>query len=75
MGSNIYNFFFECREGTPDGTIPGGATLFFKVQLLEVLSAGIGGSPSLLGADGKKLKKPDVKEKGSGLLGVDGKPL
>lgn len=63
------------QEGTPDGTIPGGATLFFKVQLLEVLSAGIGGSPSLLGADGKKLKKPDVKEKGSGLLGVDGKPL
>lgn len=60
-------------EGTPDGSIPGGATLFFKVQLLEVLSAGIGGSPTLLGADGKKLGSDS--ESSSGLLGADGKPL
>lgn len=62
-------------EGTPDGRIPGGSTLFFKIQLLEVLSASIGGSP-LVGADGKKLnrKKPD-EEAESGLLGADGKPL
>lgn len=57
--------------GTPDGRIPGGSTLFFKIQLLEVQSAGIGGSP-LLGADGKPAKK---RNEGSGLLGVDGKPL
>eukprot|EP00546_Thalassionema_frauenfeldii_P006948 CAMPEP_0178922644 /NCGR_PEP_ID=MMETSP0786-20121207/16273_1 /TAXON_ID=186022 /ORGANISM="Thalassionema frauenfeldii, Strain CCMP 1798" /LENGTH=242 /DNA_ID=CAMNT_0020597041 /DNA_START=230 /DNA_END=958 /DNA_ORIENTATION=- len=60
------------EEGTPDGRIPGGSTLFFKIQLLEVLSAGIGGSPTLLGADGQKLKKD---ESSSGLLGADGKPL
>jgi FKBP-type peptidyl-prolyl cis-trans isomerase len=42
-------------EGTPDGRVPGGSTLFFKVQLLEVLTAGIGGSPKLLGADGRPL--------------------
>lgn len=59
-------------NGTPDGRIPGGSTLFFKVQLLEVLSAGIGGEPTLLGADGKSIKK-DVG--GSGLIGADGKPL
>ena len=61
------------REGTPDGSIPGGATLFFKVQLLEVLSAGIGGAPTLLGADGKKLGSDN--ESSPGLLGADGKPL
>lgn len=60
-------------EGTPDGRIPGGSTLFFKIQLLEVLSAGIGGGPTLLGTDGKKLKKND--DSGGGLLGADGKPL
>lgn len=43
--------------GTPDGRIPGGAALFFKIQLIEVLSAGIGGGPKLVGADGKELKK------------------
>mmetsp|Transcript_4558 Transcript_4558/g.6924 ORF Transcript_4558/g.6924 Transcript_4558/m.6924 type:complete len:305 (+) Transcript_4558:162-1076(+) len=59
-------------EGTPDGRIPGGSTLFFKVQLVEVMTAGIGGSPQLLGADGQKLKKG---EQTSGLLGADGKPL
>ena len=56
---------------TPDGRIPGGAALFFKIQLLEVLSAGIGGGPKLVGSDGKELKKND----GGGLLGADGKPL
>lgn len=59
-------------EGTPDGRIPGGSTLFFKIQLLEVLSAGIGGGVTLLGADGQKLKKDSSS---SGLLGADGKPL
>lgn len=61
-------------EGTPDGRIPGGATLFFKVELLEVLSGGIGGTPSLLGADGKKLSKDDDASTTT-LLGADGKPL
>ena len=61
------------ERGTPDGSIPGGSTLFFKIQLLEVLSAGIGGGPTLLGADGQKIKK---ESSGSGgLLGADGKPL
>jgi FKBP-type peptidyl-prolyl cis-trans isomerase len=58
------------EEGTPDGRIPGGSTLFFKVQLVEVMSAGIGGEPTLLGADGNRLDKGD-----SGLVGADGKPL
>jgi FKBP-type peptidyl-prolyl cis-trans isomerase len=62
-------------KGTPDGRIPGGSTLFFKVQLLEVLSAGIGGS-RLVGVDGKKLKKNDSSSGGGGgLLGADGRPL
>jgi len=59
-------------DGTPDGRIPGGAALFFKIQLLEVMSAGIGGGPTLLGADGQALKK---EGSGGGLLGADGKPL
>lgn len=58
-------------EGSMDGRVPGGAAIFFKVQLIEVLSAGIGGGPTLLGADGKKLTKNDSP----GLLGADGKPL
>ena len=59
--------------GTPDGRIPGGSTLFFKIELLEVLSAGIGGEATLLGVDGKQLNK---QPKGtSSLLGADGKPL
>jgi FKBP-type peptidyl-prolyl cis-trans isomerase FklB len=57
--------------GTPDGRIPGGAALFFKIQLIEVLSAGIGGGPKLVGADGRELKK----NSGSVLLGADGKPM
>ena len=57
-------------EGTPDGRIPGGATLFFKVELIEVVSGGVGGS-GLVGADGKSLKKSS----GSGLVGADGKPI
>lgn len=43
-------------EGTPDGRIPGGSTLFFKVQLIKILTAEIGGS-GLVGPDGKALKK------------------
>ena len=62
-------------KGTPDARIPPDSTLFFKVQLLEVLSAGIGGAPSLLGADGTKLSKPKSSSGGSGLLGVNGRPL
>ncbi|KAL7569863.1 hypothetical protein ACA910_008531 [Epithemia clementina (nom. ined.)] len=63
-------------QGTPDGRIPGGSTLFFKIQLLEVMTAGIGGSPTLLGADGKKLdSKTGTASQSSGLLGADGKPL
>lgn len=61
------------EKGSPDGRIPGGCAIFFKVQLVEVLSAGIGGGPSLLGADGKKLQKKSPE--GTGLLGADGKPL
>lgn len=60
-------------KGTPDGRIPPGSTLFFKIQLLEVMSAGIGGGPTLLDADGNKLQKDS--EEGSGLLGADGKPM
>lgn len=59
------------EEGSADGRVPGGAAIFFKVQLLEVLSAGIETGPTLLGADGQKLKKDST----SGLLGADGKPL
>lgn len=58
-------------NGSPDGTVPGGAAIFFKVQLIEVMSAGIGGEPTLLGADGKVLKNSSS----SALLGADGKPL
>jgi len=57
-------------EGTPDGRIPGGSSLFFKIQLLEILTQSIGGGPSLLGADGNQLRKG-----GGGLLGADGKPM
>jgi FKBP-type peptidyl-prolyl cis-trans isomerase len=62
-------------DGTPDGRIPGDSTLFFKIQLLEVMSAGIGGSATLLGADGQKLGKDKGSSSSSGLLGVDGRPL
>jgi len=58
-------------EGTPHGRIPGGSSLFFKIQLLEIMSAGVGGSP-ILGADGQKMKKGGS---GGGLLGPDGRPM
>ena len=60
------------EAGTPDGRIPGGTALFFKIQLIEVMSAGIGGGPKLVGANGQVLKKggDDIK-----LLGANGKPL
>lgn len=61
-------------EGSPDGRIPGGATLFFKVQLVEVLTAGLGGSIKLLGKDGEVLNRGGSSGT-SGLLGLDGKPL
>jgi FKBP-type peptidyl-prolyl cis-trans isomerase len=66
-------------DGTPDGRIPGDSTLFFKIQLLEVMSAGIGGSAALLGANGQKLGggggSSSSSSSSSGLLGVDGRPL
>ncbi len=60
------------EAGTPDGRIPGGAALFFKIQLLEVMSAGIGGGPKLVGANGQVLKRDGG---GSKLLGANGEPL
>jgi len=60
---------------TPDGRIPGGSTLFFKIQLLEVMTASIGGRPELLGADGKKITAGQSGKRGSGLLGADGRPM
>lgn len=62
-------------DGTPDGLIPGGSTLFFKVELIEVLTAAIGGTPSLLGGDGLKLGKKGKPVGAAALLGADGKPL
>jgi hypothetical protein len=60
------------EAGTPDGRIPGGAALFFKIQLIEVMSAGIGGGPKLVGANGQVLKRD---RGGAKLLGANGKPL
>jgi FKBP-type peptidyl-prolyl cis-trans isomerase len=60
------------KEGTPDGRIPGGSTLFFKVQLVEVLTGGIGGETAILGADGTAMKKTNGSP---GLFGADGNPL
>mmetsp|Transcript_22777 Transcript_22777/g.25370 ORF Transcript_22777/g.25370 Transcript_22777/m.25370 type:complete len:362 (+) Transcript_22777:82-1167(+) len=71
-------------EGTPDGRIPGGSTLFFKLQLVDILSGGVGGSPSLLGADGQELGGGSGYGNsgygnsgggGSGLIGADGQPM
>jgi FKBP-type peptidyl-prolyl cis-trans isomerase len=63
-------------QGTPDGRIPGGSTLFFKIELIQVLSAGIDvgntAAPTLFGADGTKLQRGTSS---SVLLGADGKPL
>merc|ERR1719343_781105 len=59
-------------EGTPDGRIPGGSTLFFKIQLVEILSGAVGGAPTLLGADGQAYNS---NEGGSGLIGPDGQPM
>ena len=60
------------EAGTPDGRIPGGAALFFKIQLIEVMSAGIGGGPKLVGANGQVLTRDGG---GAKLLGANGKPL
>ena len=63
-------------EGTPDGRIPGGSTLFFKIQLVEILTGAVGGSPSLLGADGQALGAGGGDDGGwSGLIGADGQPM
>eukprot|EP00588_Corethron_pennatum_P009896 CAMPEP_0194280252 /NCGR_PEP_ID=MMETSP0169-20130528/16546_1 /TAXON_ID=218684 /ORGANISM="Corethron pennatum, Strain L29A3" /LENGTH=319 /DNA_ID=CAMNT_0039024901 /DNA_START=76 /DNA_END=1035 /DNA_ORIENTATION=+ len=57
-------------KGTPDGAIPPNSTLFFKVRLEKVLTAGV--SPSgLVGADGNALTGGGA----SVLLGADGKPM
>ncbi|KAG7365917.1 FKBP-type peptidyl-prolyl cis-trans isomerase [Nitzschia inconspicua] len=58
-------------DGTPDGRIPGGSTLFFKLQLVDVLTGAVGGDPTLLGADGRQLGGGG----GPGLVGADGRPL
>lgn len=63
-------------DGTPDGRIPGGSTLFFKIQLIDILSGAVGGSPSLLGADGQQLGNGNANSGGSsGLIGADGQPM
>lgn len=61
--------------GTPDGRIPGFSTLFFKVQLVEILTGAVGGSPSLLGANGQALGGGGDSGDWSGLIGVDGQPM
>jgi FKBP-type peptidyl-prolyl cis-trans isomerase len=53
-------------EGTPDGRVPGGSALFFKIQLLKVLTGEIGGS-GLVGSDGKSPLKRKA-DGGSGLI-------
>mmetsp|Transcript_134790 Transcript_134790/g.200567 ORF Transcript_134790/g.200567 Transcript_134790/m.200567 type:complete len:299 (+) Transcript_134790:65-961(+) len=58
-------------QGTPDGSVPGGSSLFFKIQLLKILSGGIGGGPMLVDAAGNSLGGGG----GGGLIGPDGKPL
>jgi len=63
------------EEGTPDGRIPGGSTLFFKIQLVEILSSALGGSPTLLGADGEAYDSSGGGGGGSGLIGADGQPM
>jgi FKBP-type peptidyl-prolyl cis-trans isomerase len=59
----------------PNPNIPDNSTLFYKVQLVDVLTAGIGGEqrnvPTLLNADGTKLSSSTS----STLLGANGRPL
>ena len=50
-------------QGTPDGRVPGGSTLFFKIQLLKVLTGAIGGS-GLVGPDGKTLTRGNGNDSG-----------
>lgn len=62
-------------DGTPDGRIPGGSTLFFKLQLVDVLSGSVGGGSGrsgLVGADGRELGGGNG---GTGLVGADGRPF
>eukprot|EP00934_Nitzschia_sp_Nitz4_P009471 Nitzschia sp. Nitz4//scaffold5_size260463//174332//175649//NITZ4_001000-RA/size260463-augustus-gene-0.15-mRNA-1//1//CDS//3329555394//9461//frame0 len=54
-------------EGTPEGRVPGGSTLFFNVELVKVLTAGTmssGFSSGLVGANGRALSS----NSGSGLI-------
>jgi len=63
-------------DGTPDGRIPGGSTLFFKIQLVDILSGAVGGSSSLLGSDGQQLGGGGGEGYGNqSLLGSDGQQL
>jgi FKBP-type peptidyl-prolyl cis-trans isomerase len=66
--------------GTPDGRIPGGSTLFFKIQLVEILAPGSdmnqqqqqqygGGGP-----DGQ-LQPQQLGGGGGGYMGADGNPM
>lgn len=59
-------------NGTPDGRVPGGSTLFFKIQLLKILTGSVGGGPKLVDAAGNDL---GGDKSGGGLVGADGKPL
>jgi hypothetical protein len=55
-----------------DGRVPGGSTLFFKIQLVKILSGGVGGGPTLVDAAGNSLGGGGEV---GGLLGPDGKPM
>lgn len=64
----------------PNPNIPDNSTLFYKVQLLDVLTAGIGGeqqqrraAPTLLNVDGTTLSSASAS--GPTLLGANGRPL
>mmetsp|Transcript_31062 Transcript_31062/g.71586 ORF Transcript_31062/g.71586 Transcript_31062/m.71586 type:complete len:215 (+) Transcript_31062:533-1177(+) len=57
--------------GTPDGRIPPGSAIMFRVELLKIMSGKVGGARRLLGSDGQEISSDDPK----GILGADGKPM
>lgn len=66
--------------GTPDGRIPGGSTLFFKIQLVEILSPGsdpsmmMMGSTQQYGSDGgqQQQQQDRASQRGGGSGGAGG---
>ena len=60
------------EEAMPDGGIPGKLTLLFKIQLIKVLSASVGGESVLFSVDGKALLRKNNDSSSSVLLKVDG---